>query len=110
MKKICLKFSILLFSYAGLSQTYTITQKPSYIPNTSTYTVRQEGTGAYANPQTYTPTTTSAQHIQNMQNNISSSMNTVSSSMGSVLVFVLFVYAGFETIGLGFNVSTVPFL
>lgn len=85
MKKFCLKFSILLFSCAGLSQTYTITQKPSYMPNTSTYTVKQQGTGAYANPQTYTPTTTSAQHIQNMQNNISSSMNTVSSSMGSEL-------------------------
>lgn len=85
MKIFCLKFSILLFSCAGLSQTYTITQKPSYMPNTSTYTVRQQGTGAYANPQTYTPTTTSAQHIQNMQNNISNSVNTSSSSMASEL-------------------------
>lgn len=69
---------ILFFPLLGMSQTYTVTQKPSYIPNTSTYEVKQKGTGAYENPKIYTPTTTSAQHLQDLQNNI---VNTTNSAM-----------------------------
>lgn len=69
---------ILFFPLIGISQTYTVTQKPSYSPNTSTYEVKQKGTGAYENPKTYTPTTTSAQHIQNMQKDI---VNSTSSAI-----------------------------
>lgn len=85
MTKNTFKLILLLFSYIGFSQTYTVTQKPSYSPNTSTYEVKQKGTGAYENPKTYTPTTTSAQHLQNMQNNIVNSVSNVSSAMGGSL-------------------------
>lgn len=75
MKKILLL--IVVFSFTGFAQTYTVTEKPSYMPNTSTYTVKQEGTGAYANPKTYIDTQ-SAKHYQNLQNTITNSANQAS--------------------------------
>jgi hypothetical protein len=39
-------------------QSYTITPKSSN-SNGTTYEVKQNGTGAYQNPKSYTPTTTS---------------------------------------------------
>jgi hypothetical protein len=75
MKKILLL--IVIFSFTGFAQTYIVTQKPSYMPNTSTYTVKQEGTGAYENPKTYIDTQ-SAQHYKNLQNTITNSANQAS--------------------------------
>ncbi len=75
MKKILLL--IVIFSFTGFAQTYTVTQKPSYMSNTSTYTVKQEGTGSYVNPKTYIDTQ-SAQHYKNLQSTISNSFNQAS--------------------------------
>jgi hypothetical protein len=80
MKKIVF-IALFHFLFAN-GQSYTITPK-STNSNGTTYEVKQNGTGAYQNPQSSTPSTTSAQHYQNLQNNISNNVNQVSNSLSS---------------------------
>lgn len=77
MKKHIITF--ILFSCTGFSQTYTVTEKPSYTPNTSTYTVKEVGTGAYANPKIIVDTQ-SAKHLQDLQKQI----NNTTSQIGQI--------------------------
>jgi len=50
MKKLLLLSALFIFIY-GNSQTYTVTEDPLSTPGSTTYTIKEQGSGAYQNPQ-----------------------------------------------------------